>query len=78
MTSKTAIAQAIEKIEHAVAYNVEGSHKVEPYTWTQLSNDLHDLLTTEKEQIIDAFEPRTDYGKRYESGEEYYNQTYGQ
>ena len=33
-------------------------------------------IEKEKQQIIDAFEPRTDFGKRYESGEQYYNQTY--
>jgi len=50
---KTAMRKAIEKFEHALAWEVEGN-KVEPYTWTDLSNDLNELLKEERQQIEDA------------------------
>lgn len=42
----------IEKVEHAISYNVEGG-LVEKYTWTELFNDMEKALEKEKEQIIE-------------------------
>ena len=50
---KTAMQKAIEKFEHALAWEVEGQ-KVEPYRWSTLSNDLYELLKEERQQIEDA------------------------
>ena len=50
---KTAMQELIEKVEHAISYNVEGG-LVEKYTWTELFNDMELALQKEKEQIVDA------------------------
>ena len=72
---KTAMQELIDKVEHAISYNVEGG-LVEKYTWEELFKDMYVLLEKEKEQIIDAsnsaFEDKTTWGERY------YNQTYNQ
>jgi hypothetical protein len=75
---KTAMQELIEKVEHAISYNVEGG-LVEKYTWTELFNDMELALEKEKEQIIDAYYGKIDgvFGYR-EEGEEYYNQTLNQ
>ena len=52
---KTAMQELIDKVEHAISYNVEGG-LVEKYTWTELFNDMELALEKEKEQIIDAYE----------------------
>ena len=55
---KTAMQELIDKVEHAISYNVEGG-LVEKYTWTELFNDMEKALEKEKEQItqlIDALE----------------------
>jgi hypothetical protein len=55
---KTAMQELIEKVEHAISYNVEGG-LVEKYTWTELFNDMELALKKEKKQItslIDALE----------------------
>ncbi len=49
---KTAMQDLIEKVEHAISYNVEGG-LVEKYTWTELFNDMEKALEKEKEQIIE-------------------------
>ena len=73
---KTAMQELIEKVEHAISYNVEGG-LVEKYTWTELFNDMELALQKEKEQITEAHnkgiwpEP-----KAFDDGEQYYNETY--
>ena len=79
---KTAMQELIDKVEHAISYNVEGG-LVEKYTWEELFNDMYVLLEKEKKQIIDArIDGDENYstvgGKRYEYAEDYYNQTYNQ
>ena len=49
---KTAMQDLIDKVEHAISYNVEGG-LVEKYTWTELFNDMELALEKEKEQIIE-------------------------
>lgn len=49
---KTALQKLIEKVEHAISYNVEGG-LVEKYTWTELFNDMELALEKEKKQIIE-------------------------
>ena len=44
----------IEKVEHAISYNVEGG-LVEKYTWTELFDDMEKALEKEKEQIKNDF-----------------------
>ena len=44
--------ELIEKVEHAISYNVEGG-LVEKYTWTELFNDMELALEKEKKQIIE-------------------------
>jgi hypothetical protein len=72
---KTAMQELIEKVEHAISYNVEGG-LVEKYTWTELFNDMELALEKEKEQI------RRDFKNGCKSQPfmdlEYYNQTYNQ
>ena len=85
MKQKTAMMEAIEKWEHAMAYNVEG-RMVEPYSWTELSTDLQQLLEKEKYQIIDAIEHEFIGESEYNwwsagfngLGDKYYNETYKQ
>ena len=80
---KTAMQELIEKVEHAISYNVEGG-LVEKYTWTELFNDMELALEKEKEQIIDAWDKRgSTIVPRYFleeniTSEECYNQTYSQ
>ena len=50
---KTAMQELIDKVEHAISYNVEGG-LVEKYTWEELFNDMYVLLEKEKEQIVEA------------------------
>ena len=50
---KTAMQELIDKVEHAISYNVEGG-LVEKYTWTELFDDMEKALEKEKEQIIEA------------------------
>lgn len=52
---KTAMQELIDKVEHAISYNVEGG-LVEKYTWEELFNDMYVLLDKEKEQIKNVFE----------------------
>ena len=52
---KTAMQELIDKVEHAISYNVEGG-LVEKYTWVELSNDMYMLLEKEKQQMRDIFE----------------------
>lgn len=49
--------ELIEKIEHAISYNVEGG-LVAKYTWEELLQDSYYLLEKEKKQIIDSDEVR--------------------
>lgn len=44
--------ELIDKVEHAISYNVEGG-LVEKYTWEELFNDMYLLLKKEKEHIIE-------------------------
>jgi hypothetical protein len=82
---KTAMQELIEKVEHAISYNVEGG-LVEKYTWTELFNDMELSLEKEKEQTVG-------FGNKMQivqdvsydgnitfcfNPEEYYNQTYNQ
>lgn len=57
---KTAMQELIDKVEHAISYNVEGC-LVEKYTWTELSNDMYALLEKEKEQIYNDFKGGMNY-----------------
>jgi hypothetical protein len=60
---KTAMQELIDKVEHAISYNVEGG-LVEKYTWTELFNDMEKALEKEKEQIkilTDALERIKDW-----------------
>lgn len=68
MTQKTAVMQMIEMIESV--------KRDEPPTalWN-LKKYAQELLATEKEQLIRAYKI---YNYSYESGEQFYNQTYGQ
>ena len=50
---KTAMTELIEKVQHAISYNVEGS-QVKKYTWEELSHDMYSLLEKEKWQIVSA------------------------
>lgn len=86
ITMKTAIQELIEKVEHAISYNVEGG-LVEKYTWTELFDDMDALLEKEKEQIIDAYEDgyeacdmdeAMEVNKKLTSGDLYYNMNYNQ
>jgi hypothetical protein len=81
---KTAMQELIEKVEHAISYNVEGG-LVEKYTWTELFNDMELALEKEKEQIINAYNQNmTGFDKLEQEeiglnwAEDYYNQTYNQ
>ena len=74
---KTAMTELIEKVQHAISYNVEGS-QVKKYTWEELSHDMYSLLEKEKWQIVSAIN-ETKINIRHSSnysGEEYYNQFY--
>lgn len=53
--SKSAMQELIEKVEHAISYNVEG-RLVEKYTWTELFNDMELALEKEEWQIQNVFE----------------------
>ena len=84
---KTAMQELIEKVEHAISYNVEGG-LVEKYTWTELFNDMELALENEKRQTIDfsigAYQDISRMKGVSENlisenkilFEEYYNQTY--
>ena len=73
---KTAMQELIDKVEHAISYNVEGG-LVEKYTWEELFNDMYVLLEKEKEQIIKAHGLKYyDLNEETISGEQYYNETY--
>ena len=79
---KTAMQEFIEKVEHAISYNVEGG-LVEKYTWTELFNDMEKALEKEKEQMIGCclvgylFDENGDINP-FEEAEKFYNQTYNQ
>lgn len=45
---KTPIQELIEKVEHAIAYNLEGAN-VKKYNWEDLHSDMYKLLEIEKE-----------------------------
>ena len=47
---KTPIQELIEKVEHAIAYNIEGAN-VKEYTWEDLHSDMYYLLVAEEEMI---------------------------
>jgi hypothetical protein len=82
---KTAMQELIDKVEHAISYNVEGG-LVEKYTWTELFDDMEKALEKEKEQIINDYingkangYDAINVGAEYNIiGEDYYNQTYNQ
>ena len=87
---KTAMQELIDKVEHAISYNVEGG-LVEKYTWEELSNDMYVLLEKEKEQIMTANIEGTEHWYRERAlfgldartyskkrAEQYYNEQYGQ
>jgi hypothetical protein len=81
---KSAMQELIDKVEHAISYNVEGG-LVEKYTWEELSNDMYVLLEKEKEQIINAHtnayligEDNISVEDANKASEQYYNQTYNQ
>ena len=81
---KTAMIELIEKIEHAISYNVECG-LIDKYTWEQLSNDMYEALKKEKEQIINAHtnayligEDDISVEDANEASIKYYNQTYNQ
>jgi hypothetical protein len=82
---KSAMQELIDKVEHAISYNVEGG-LVEKYTWEELFKDMYVLLEKEKEQIENAHaHHRCIHDKTmectieaYKSAEKYYNQTYNQ
>ena len=60
---ETAMQELIDKVEHAISYNVEGG-LVQKYTWEELFNDMYVLLKKEKEQIkilTDALERIKDW-----------------
>ena len=74
---KTAMQELIEKVEHAISYNVEGG-LVEKYTWTELFNDMELALEKEKKQIEVSFSdgqetPINHPNIPHYSREEYYN-----
>lgn len=71
---KTAMQEAIEKFNRALAYNLEGA-TTDQYTWTDFSNDLDALLIKEKQQIIDA--ANDGLPKKLWEGSRYYHETYG-
>jgi hypothetical protein len=50
--AKTLMEELIDKVEHAISYNVEGG-LVEKYTWEELFHDMYALLEKEKKQIIE-------------------------
>jgi len=62
--------ELIEKVEHAISYNVEGG-LVEKYTWTELFNDMELALEKEKEQIIEARDGRET--SSFTTGKDYYD-----
>jgi hypothetical protein len=70
---KTAMQELIDKVEHAISYNVEGG-LVEKYTWTELFNDMELALKKEKEQICNAYTDGLE--GPYIGAEEYYNREY--
>ena len=81
---KTAMQEFIEKVEHAISYNVEGG-LVEKYTWTELFNDVEAALEKEKEQMIDfAMQmhkidcSKTGTDLLLDEAQAYYNETYNQ
>ena len=51
--------ELIDKVEHAISYNVEGG-LVEKYTWAELFNDMDALLEMEKEQTEAAYHDGVD------------------
>ena len=68
--------ELIEKVEHAISYNVEGG-LVEKYTWTELFNDTELALKKEKEHLMMAFnDGKTNAVLKKRTSEEYYNQLY--
>lgn len=73
---KTAMQELIDKVEHAISYNVEGG-LVEKYTWTELFNDMEKALEKEKEMAIGLITGFI-YSKETLTPREYYNQTYNQ
>lgn len=50
-TIQTPMQKLIDKVEHAISYNIEGG-LVEKYTWTDFSNDMYALLEKEKLEMI--------------------------
>lgn len=81
---KTAMQELIDKVEHAISYNVEGG-LVEKYTWEEFFNDMYVLLEKEKEQIIEIsknsyiagyLDNQCKVDESMNFPEEYYNQTY--
>ena len=74
--AKTLMEELIDKVEHAISYNVEGG-LVEKYTWEELFHDMYALLEKEKEQIKTAWIANDNELQRL-AAEEYYNQTYNQ
>jgi hypothetical protein len=79
---KTAMQELIEKVEHAISYNVEGG-LVEKYTWTELFNDMELAIQKEKEQIQKSFSdgqetPINHPTLPHYSRDEYYNDNYNQ
>jgi hypothetical protein len=85
---KTAMQELIEKVEHAISYNVEGG-LVEKYTWPELFYDTELALKKEKEQtqgLINALEDIKnwdddlevewgDCGERARAALKFFNQT---
>ena len=73
---KTAVGFLQNAIEKYIDY-VEGSHKAEPFTITQLSEAVEQAKEMEKQQIINANEDAsTNELGEFLTGEQYYNQEY--
>ena len=86
---QTAVEWLEDKFAQFVMYE-EGHFKAKPYTLTELYADFHQAKELEKQQIIDArlnghistyIGCESGCGANYyidDSGEQYYNETYGE
>lgn len=74
---QTAVDYIDKAIDKYLAYSVEGSHKAEPFTITDLRIAVEQAKEMEKQQILNAVDGFP-LDKRHLSGEDYYNEEYGQ
>jgi hypothetical protein len=65
----TAVEYLEEKFDKYIAYNVEGCHKTEKFTYNDMLKAFAEALEIEKQQIMKAF---TDGFANTDNGLQYY------